>query len=358
MIGDYLKKCRQKANLSLEDVSATTMVKLSYLKALEDEDFQSLPCEVYTKGYIRVYLESMSVDSAEGLRIFQEEGLASNVVGRSNHIRVNTGAAEAAADLIRRPYAFTSLEKHKPDYTRPLVYVLVFLAFLVVIVYSTRLFSFTKGSNTSATRSVDSVDNRMLRNTPPSDKLQTPPTLEKGSVMKSSGSKKPALKPSIKIKESMNFIKMSVAEASIPSQPQPSTRHKPELTKIDDMSRAIVKMKHVTASLKSLKTAIEKVKYTGVPPGNNKPASLSESRIEVQPDTPGGEVANPQTNPQANPQLAVATPTKGQELNIPAVDDSAISSSKDSDISGTDLSGVQPANAMGKCEMLEKGNTF
>lgn len=73
MSGDYLKKHREEAGFSLQDISARTLIGLKYLAALEDGDYKSLPGDIYVKGYIRAYMSTLSLDPAEALRIYAEE---------------------------------------------------------------------------------------------------------------------------------------------------------------------------------------------------------------------------------------------------------------------------------------------
>lgn len=73
MLGEYLRGKREKAGLSLKDVSSETMIRLEYLKALESEDFGKIPGEVYIRGYIKGYLRLLSVDPSEALSIYNEE---------------------------------------------------------------------------------------------------------------------------------------------------------------------------------------------------------------------------------------------------------------------------------------------
>lgn len=54
-IGEILKTTREKAGLSLEDVSLATYIRKSYLEALEEENFAVIPGTIYVKGLLRNY---------------------------------------------------------------------------------------------------------------------------------------------------------------------------------------------------------------------------------------------------------------------------------------------------------------
>lgn len=58
-----LKEQREKLGRELKEVARITRIKVSYLKAIEEEDFAKLPVEVYTKGYIREYAKFLGYPS-------------------------------------------------------------------------------------------------------------------------------------------------------------------------------------------------------------------------------------------------------------------------------------------------------
>lgn len=61
-IGDLLKSAREKAHFTLEDLSKETHIKLDYLVALEDNDFDALPASTFVKAYIRNYARLFGLD--------------------------------------------------------------------------------------------------------------------------------------------------------------------------------------------------------------------------------------------------------------------------------------------------------
>lgn len=61
-LGDLLRKIREKADFTLEDLSDETHIKLEYLEALEDNDFEALPAATFVKAYIRNYARVFDVD--------------------------------------------------------------------------------------------------------------------------------------------------------------------------------------------------------------------------------------------------------------------------------------------------------
>jgi len=60
--GPALKRVREKMGVSLGDIAVATRIQLQYLVGLEDENFEVLPPEVYTRGFVTSYAEFLSLD--------------------------------------------------------------------------------------------------------------------------------------------------------------------------------------------------------------------------------------------------------------------------------------------------------
>ena len=71
-LGPYLKKSRETQGLSLDQVASLTRIQAKFLQALEDEEFQSLPEQVFTRGFVRTYARSLGLDEEDTLRRFSE----------------------------------------------------------------------------------------------------------------------------------------------------------------------------------------------------------------------------------------------------------------------------------------------
>ncbi len=71
-LGPYLKKKREAQGLSLDQVASLTRIQSKFLQALEDEEFQNLPEQVFTRGFVRTYARSLSISEEDALRRFSE----------------------------------------------------------------------------------------------------------------------------------------------------------------------------------------------------------------------------------------------------------------------------------------------
>lgn len=60
--GPALKRVREKMGVTLDDIAVATRIQPQYLAGLEDENFEALPAEVYTRGFVISYAEFLSLD--------------------------------------------------------------------------------------------------------------------------------------------------------------------------------------------------------------------------------------------------------------------------------------------------------
>lgn len=57
-----LKQARIESGKTLEEISSYLKIRKQYLVALEEEDFSSMPAEVYVKGYLKLYSNYLGID--------------------------------------------------------------------------------------------------------------------------------------------------------------------------------------------------------------------------------------------------------------------------------------------------------
>ncbi len=63
--GEYLKRERELRGVTLEEIAKASNISKTYLKSLENDDFENLPSEVFVKGFIRCYAENIGMDGNE-----------------------------------------------------------------------------------------------------------------------------------------------------------------------------------------------------------------------------------------------------------------------------------------------------
>ena len=61
-IGNSLREARYRQQLELADVEQATKIRARYLRALEEENFDTLPAQTYVKGFLRNYADYLGLD--------------------------------------------------------------------------------------------------------------------------------------------------------------------------------------------------------------------------------------------------------------------------------------------------------
>lgn len=71
--GQTLRRAREKAGLSLEQVAAETRIPRRHLEVIERGDFGALPARTYAIGFSRTYARAVDLDEGEIARQVREE---------------------------------------------------------------------------------------------------------------------------------------------------------------------------------------------------------------------------------------------------------------------------------------------
>jgi hypothetical protein len=61
-IGNSLREARVRQQLELSEVELATKIRARYLRALEEENFETLPAQTYVKGFLRTYADYLGLD--------------------------------------------------------------------------------------------------------------------------------------------------------------------------------------------------------------------------------------------------------------------------------------------------------
>ena len=70
-VGEILLEAREKANLSLEDVSEETKIPKKMLEHLETDNFEAFPARVYARGFLKTYASLLGLDVEYMLNKFE-----------------------------------------------------------------------------------------------------------------------------------------------------------------------------------------------------------------------------------------------------------------------------------------------
>jgi hypothetical protein len=99
-IGATLRETRSRRKVSLDEVEAATKIRVRYLQALENEEWDVLPGGAYTRGFIRTYASYLGLD---GDRLAEEYRRTSGPPQGQRAPRVEPAAAPGGGPGRRRP---------------------------------------------------------------------------------------------------------------------------------------------------------------------------------------------------------------------------------------------------------------
>jgi len=71
-IGEYLRTERERKNLSIKEVAKSTKIKDCFIRAIEEERFDSLPSPFYARKFIGLYAKFLGLDQSDILNRFQQ----------------------------------------------------------------------------------------------------------------------------------------------------------------------------------------------------------------------------------------------------------------------------------------------
>lgn len=71
-IGEHLKKEREAKGISLQEIANSTNISPRFLEAIEREEFEVLPGEIFVKGFMKNYAAYIGLDAAEISKEYQK----------------------------------------------------------------------------------------------------------------------------------------------------------------------------------------------------------------------------------------------------------------------------------------------
>ncbi len=151
--GQYLQTIRIQNQISLEQVAEETRIRLTILRALEQDDFAHLPPDVFTIGFLRAYAQAIGADGNEAVQRFHAQ----------RWLRQQTQKGEQPPEPVRR------------DVSRKLILALALLAALMAVC----LFAYRQWQQ-DPTVSRQALSSRLTDEaaSPPAERLATQPPSE------------------------------------------------------------------------------------------------------------------------------------------------------------------------------------
>ena len=108
MVGDILREERERQKFSLKDIEQGTSIRAVYIEAIENGEYDKLPGNVYTKGFIKNYGNFLKLDGDALSRQFTEEVTPQSAPivtesESSNPVKSNEVTINETADIVSEP---------------------------------------------------------------------------------------------------------------------------------------------------------------------------------------------------------------------------------------------------------------
>ena len=71
-LGTFLRSQREEKGVSLRDATESTKISVRMLEAIENDDYDALPAEAFSRGFYSMYADFLGLDAEEILARYQE----------------------------------------------------------------------------------------------------------------------------------------------------------------------------------------------------------------------------------------------------------------------------------------------
>jgi cytoskeletal protein RodZ len=130
-LGTFLREAREDKNLSLEDMQELTKIKIAYLVAIEQGNYDALPGIFYVRAFVKTYCEALGLPSAEVMDIYQSDLPGSN---HNNHNNAQSnGNSHSMIATDSEPPVILSVEKNSPHFFTKWGSSIVIWSFAIII---------------------------------------------------------------------------------------------------------------------------------------------------------------------------------------------------------------------------------
>ena len=105
--GSYLKSERELRGVPLEEISTTTKIPIRFLQALENNQFDELPGEVFIRGYIRSFAQAIGFDGDEMISAYDETIIKPSTSSKNKNNLIENQNSENKNSLLGLPFPHT-----------------------------------------------------------------------------------------------------------------------------------------------------------------------------------------------------------------------------------------------------------
>ncbi|MDR1160144.1 MAG: DUF4115 domain-containing protein [Syntrophomonadaceae bacterium] len=135
-LGSFLRETRIELGISIEAVEEETKIRKYYIEALENNDFEVLPPQVYACGFVKRYAKLLGLDPTEAVSVFSELAYGKNDSADADFAVSNNATVYKDINKIDN--------KSRRFSTKSIVFALVFL--VAVIWLGNNLLNYMVGS--------------------------------------------------------------------------------------------------------------------------------------------------------------------------------------------------------------------
>lgn len=103
-IGDLLRRAREEKGLSIKDIQEVTKIRLRYLEAIDEGDFEVIPGEVYRKGFIVNYANAVGLDGQAILQQYNDLKAALEAKAREEQLLAEEEESSSPKSILNNDW--------------------------------------------------------------------------------------------------------------------------------------------------------------------------------------------------------------------------------------------------------------
>lgn len=113
MLGEVLRTERERQHLTIQDIEEGTSIRAVYIEAIENGNYEKLPGDVYTKGFIKSYASFLNLNGEELVKQFVSERNPEAVVEETENIAVEPEEKNSKLKITELPEVNMKVTKKK-----------------------------------------------------------------------------------------------------------------------------------------------------------------------------------------------------------------------------------------------------